>query len=36
LNFVTNLPGRFPETEWFAPYGGIPQQFFRVQAIPNP
>ncbi len=36
LSLTTNLPGQFPETEWLAPYGGIPQQFFRVHAVPNP
>ena len=36
LNLVTNLPGRFPETEWFTPYDSPPQQFFRVRATPIP
>ena len=36
LSIVTNLPGHFPETEWFTPYSGIPQQFFRVRPLLNP
>jgi subtilisin-like proprotein convertase family protein/subtilisin family serine protease len=34
LNLVTNLPGRFPETEIFIPYANLIHQFFRVEAIP--
>jgi subtilisin family serine protease/subtilisin-like proprotein convertase family protein len=33
---ITNLPGRFPETEWFTPYRTPSRQFFRVEAIPTP
>jgi subtilisin family serine protease/subtilisin-like proprotein convertase family protein len=33
---ITNLPGRFPETEWFTPYKMPSRQFFRVEAIPVP
>src|SRR5258705_12472379 len=33
---ITNLPGRFPETEWFTPYKVPSHQFFRAQAIPVP
>ena len=36
LTLATNLPGLFPETEWFTPYTNASQQFFRVQAIPQP
>jgi subtilisin family serine protease/subtilisin-like proprotein convertase family protein len=35
LSLITNLPGQFPETEWFAP-AVSPAQFFRVRAVPNP
>jgi len=35
LNLITNVVGKFPETEWFTPYT-ISQQFFRVRAIPLP
>jgi subtilisin-like proprotein convertase family protein/subtilisin family serine protease len=31
---ITNLPGRFPEVEWFTPYSALRHQFFRVQALP--
>jgi subtilisin-like proprotein convertase family protein len=34
LSMVTNLPGRFPETEWFIPSTNGPRQFFRIQAAP--
>jgi len=30
---VTNLPGRFPETEWFTPRTNLAHQFFRVRAL---
>src|SRR6266568_9271359 len=33
LAVQTNLPGRFPETEWFAPYTNQAQQFFRVRSV---
>jgi subtilisin-like proprotein convertase family protein len=36
LNLATNIPGRFPETEWFTHYDNIPRQFYRVRAIPIP
>jgi hypothetical protein len=36
LTLATNIPGQFPETEWFVPYTRIEHQFFRVQAVPNP
>jgi len=32
LVLVTNLPGRFPETEWFTPRTNLTHQFFRVRA----
>ncbi|MHC1768513.1 MAG: S8 family serine peptidase [Verrucomicrobiia bacterium] len=34
LTLVTNLPGRFYETEWFVPYTNLLHQFFQVQAVP--
>jgi subtilisin-like proprotein convertase family protein/subtilisin family serine protease len=36
LSLITTVPGRFPETEWFAPYNTLSRQFFRVRAIPVP
>jgi len=36
LTLQTNLPGRFPETEWFTPYTNATQQFFRVRSMPAP
>ena len=36
LVLLTNVPGRFPETEWFTAYSSLHQQFFRVRAIPVP
>lgn len=33
---ITNVPGRFPETEWFTSSRTLAAQFFRVQAVPNP
>jgi hypothetical protein len=33
LVLVTNLPGRFPETEWTTPIAGFPQRFFRIRAF---
>ncbi|MBU6401090.1 MAG: S8 family serine peptidase, partial [Verrucomicrobia bacterium] len=30
FTLLTNLAGRFPETEWFTPYAGSSNQFFRV------
>jgi subtilisin family serine protease/subtilisin-like proprotein convertase family protein len=35
FSFVTNLPFRFPETEWFVPYS-LGRQFFRVKPVPVP
>jgi subtilisin-like proprotein convertase family protein len=34
LSLMTNLPGQFPEMDWLTPYGGVPQHFFRGQAVP--
>jgi subtilisin-like proprotein convertase family protein/subtilisin family serine protease len=34
LNVVTNLPGKWPETEWFTPFSHTTAQFFRVRAKP--
>lgn len=31
LTLVTNIPGRFPETEWFFPYASEAHRFFRVR-----
>jgi subtilisin family serine protease/subtilisin-like proprotein convertase family protein len=33
---VTNLPGKFPEVEWFTRFNTLRRQFFRVEAIPLP
>jgi subtilisin-like proprotein convertase family protein len=33
MKTVTNLPGRFPDTEWFASYTNFVNQFFRVQTV---
>ena len=30
---LTNLPGRFPEVQWFNPYTNLTDQFFRVQSV---
>jgi subtilisin-like proprotein convertase family protein len=36
LNLGARVPGRFPVTEWFAPYTNAFSQFFRVKAaLPN-
>lgn len=35
LSLLTNVPGSFPETEWFVPYTNVLHEFFRVQAVPN-
>ena len=35
LSLVTNLPGRFPETEWFTPSTNGLRQFFRIRAVPG-
>lgn len=34
LSLITNVPGRFAETEWFAPAVGVPAQFFRARVTP--
>jgi hypothetical protein len=31
MKLVSSLPGRFPDTEWFAPYTNLMNQFFRVR-----
>jgi len=36
LTLLTNLPGRFPETEWFSPYTNPARQFFRVRVVSAP
>ena len=36
LALITNVPGRFPETEYFTPYNNPPRNFFRVRAVPVP
>ena len=36
LSGVTNIPGRFPETEWFVPITNGTQKFFRLEAVPLP
>jgi len=36
LVLVTNVPGRFPETDWFMAYSSLRQQLFRVRALPAP
>lgn len=36
LGFKTNLPGRFPETEWITPVSNLADQFFRLRATPGP
>ena len=33
LEVLTNLPGRFPDTEWFTPYTNLLNQFFRVRSV---
>jgi subtilisin family serine protease/subtilisin-like proprotein convertase family protein len=33
LNLATNLPGGFPETEWFEPYSTTQNGFFKVNAL---
>ena len=33
LTLITNMPGRFGETEWFVPYTNVLHQFFQVQAV---
>jgi hypothetical protein len=36
LTVLTNVPGRFPVTEWFTPYTSTSGQFYRVRALLNP
>lgn len=36
LSTVTNIPGRFPEAEWFVPYTGAGTEFFQIEALPGP
>ncbi|MDE3068080.1 MAG: S8 family serine peptidase [Verrucomicrobiota bacterium] len=36
LDLVTNIPGGFPETEWFTPYIRLPREFFQARAVANP
>ena len=36
LNMVTNVAGKFPETEWLTPFPTTGSQFFRVKAVPKP
>jgi len=33
---ITNLPGKFPEVEWFTRFNALRRQFFHVEAVPNP
>ena len=33
LTLLTNLPGHFPETEWFGPDTNPPNRFFRVRSV---
>jgi subtilisin-like proprotein convertase family protein/subtilisin family serine protease len=35
FSLLPNVPGQFPETDLLVPYGGIPQQFFRIYSSPN-
>ena len=35
-NLVTNIPGRFPQTEWFLPYTDLVHQLYRVEAVTLP
>ena len=36
LNILTNIVGKFPETELILSYANPAQKFFQVRAIPNP
>jgi subtilisin-like proprotein convertase family protein len=36
LPLITNVPGKFPETEWFIDISTMPHQFYRVRGILNP
>jgi subtilisin-like proprotein convertase family protein len=33
LTSITNVSGRFPETEWFSPYTNWPHQFFELRPV---
>jgi subtilisin family serine protease/subtilisin-like proprotein convertase family protein len=33
---LTNLPGKFPEVEWFTRFNTLRRQFFHVEAVPIP
>ncbi len=35
LHLLTNVAGRFPETEWFTPYTNLTHQFFGLEALPT-
>jgi len=34
MNRLTDVPGRFPETEWFSPFADATPAFFRVRSEP--
>jgi len=34
LKLFTNVPGKFPVTEWFGPYRSAPRNFFQVRPAP--
>ena len=34
MNLLTNLPGQFPEAEWFSPFTDATPAFFRVRSEP--
>ena len=36
FNVFTNVPGKFPETEWFVPYSNSVMQFFQLRRLPAP
>ncbi|MEO5802950.1 MAG: S8 family serine peptidase [Verrucomicrobiota bacterium] len=36
LTPMTNVAGKFPETEWFTPFPSSGAQFFRVRAVSKP
>jgi subtilisin family serine protease/subtilisin-like proprotein convertase family protein len=36
LSLITNLPGGFPETEWFDPFTTSQNKFFQVRALQAP
>jgi hypothetical protein len=33
LTLLTNVPGRFPEAEWFTPIADSAYKFFRVREV---